>query len=259
MILLWAFAAAAAILVPTWIVSVPKRDASLADIAWGLAFVAIAAVFLWRFPTGGARQLLLSGLVALWALRLSAYLAWRNHGKPEDNRYAAMRAKAPSTFPYVSLVTVFLLQAALATLIALPILGVARPASRLGPLDILGVALFTFGFLVELTADAQLARFKSDAANRGKVMDRGLWSRSRHPNYFGEAVLWWGLGLIACAAGATWALCGPALLTFLLLRVSGVTLMEKTITERRPEYAAYVRRVPAFLPTLKAPRSPGPG
>lgn len=257
---LWAFAASLAVLVPTWVVSLVKRDASVADIAWGLAFCAIAGVLQWTFPNGGTRQQLMTVLVAVWGVRLSAYLAWRNHGKPEDSRYVAMRAKAPSTFPYVSLVTVFVLQAGLATLIALPVVAMTYwdPPPSLGPLDYAGIALWAIGLLVEVTADTQLARFKADPANKGKVMDRGLWGRSRHPNYFGEAVHWWGLGLLGVSAGAWWSLAGPALLTFLLLRVSGVSLMEKTITERRPEYADYIRRVPAFLPTGPGPRSPGP-
>ena len=161
-----------------------------------------------------------------------------------------MRANWGERFPVVSLFTVFLLQGALLLAVSLPLtagaaFGNLRP---LGPLDAAGVALFAVGLAFEAVGDAQLARFLADPANRGRVMQDGLWRYTRHPNYFGDALVWWGLGLIGAAPGAWWTLLGPALMTFLLVRVSGVSLLEKDIAGRRPEYVAYIRRTSAFLP-----------
>ena len=161
-----------------------------------------------------------------------------------------MRATWGNRFPWVSLFTVFLLQGALLWVVSLPLqagaaLGAARP---LGPLDLAGAVLFAVGLVFETVGDAQLSRFLSDPANRGRVMETGLWRYTRHPNYFGDALVWWGLGIIGAATGAWWCLLGPALMTFLLMRVSGVSLLEKDIAGRRPAYVAYVRRTSPFVP-----------
>ncbi len=149
----------------------------------------------------------------------------------------------------MSLGTVFLLQGALVLVVSLPLqVAVARAGPPLGLLDAGGILLFALGFAFEAVADLQLARFKADPASRGRVMDRGLWRLTRHPNYFGDALLWWGLGLLGAAAGAAWTLVSPAVMTFLLLRVSGVTLLERDISDRRPGYRDYVRRTSAFFP-----------
>jgi steroid 5-alpha reductase family enzyme len=161
-----------------------------------------------------------------------------------------MRERNGPRWWLTSFLYVFLLQALLAWVIALPVqaamrLGLNRP---LGLVDAVAIVVFVAGFIMEAVADHQLARFRSDPENRGRVLDRGLFRYSRHPNYFGDALLWWGLGLFGVAAGATWSLAGPALMTFLLLRVSGVTLLEKSIEERRPEYARYRKTTNAFFP-----------
>jgi steroid 5-alpha reductase family enzyme len=161
-----------------------------------------------------------------------------------------MRANWGSRFPVASLFTVFLLQAALLWVVSLPLqagagLGASRPLSTL---DVAGVLVFAVGLGFEAVGDAQLARFLADPANRGKVMQAGLWRYTRHPNYFGDSLVWWGLGLLGASTGAWWCLAGPALMTFLLVRVSGVSLLEKDIAGRRPEYVAYVRRTSPFLP-----------
>lgn len=232
-----------------WLASVRLRDASIVDAFWGAGFALAAWSAALAGEGGGARRWLALALVTLWGARLSVHLLHRNLGHGEDRRYAAMRAAHGERFWLVSLGTVFLLQGALLLAISLPVLAaVAAPPSPLGALDAAGLLVFAAGFAFEAVGDRQLARFKADPANRGRVMDRGLWRLTRHPNYFGDATLWWGLGLLGAAAGAPWTLVSPALMTFLLVRVSGVALLEKDIAERRPEYRAYVARTSAFVP-----------
>ena len=229
-----------------WIIGTARRNVAVVDSLWGLFFLAATAAYV-NGAGAAPRGVLMLVLVAVWSLRLAGYVTWRNAGAPEDRRYAAIRARH-EPFVWKSLYVVFGLQALLAWIISLPQLAAATAAAPLNTVDALGVALWTFGFLFETIGDAQLARFKADARNRGAVMDRGLWRFTRHPNYFGECCLWWGYGLIALAAGAWWALAGPLVMTWLLLKVSGVTLLEQDIGERRPAYAQYVARTPAFWP-----------
>jgi steroid 5-alpha reductase family enzyme len=243
-------AAVAASMVVVWAVSLPLRDASIADVIWGPGFAVVAIVAASLSPPS-ARAKVLVALTVAWGGRLALHIGsrWRKKGE-EDRRYQAMRASWGDRFPVVSLFTVFLLQGALLWLVSLPLqvgaaLGAARP---LGLLDAAGVILFAVGLAFEAIGDAQLARFLADASSTGRVMQVGLWRYTRHPNYFGDALVWWGLGLVGAAAGAAWPLVGPALMTFLLVRVSGVSLLEKDIAGRRPEYAAYVRRTSAFVP-----------
>jgi len=242
--------AIAAYMVVVWALSLPLRDASIADVFWGPGFAFVAIVSASLSPPS-ARATLLVVLTSAWGLRLALHIGtrWRKK-KEEDRRYQAMRATWGDRFPLVSLFTVFLLQGGLLWTVSLPLqagaaLGAGRP---IGPLDIAGVALFAVGLTFEAVGDAQLSRFLADPGNRGKVMESGLWRYTRHPNYFGDALVWWGLGLIGAASGAWWCLLGPALMTFLLVRVSGVSLLEKDIAGRRPEYVAYVRRTSSFLP-----------
>jgi steroid 5-alpha reductase family enzyme len=231
----------------TWALSLPLRDASIADLAWGWLVAGPALVAAALLPTG-PRALPVLALALAWALRLSLYIAWRHRGQPEDRRYQAMRARNDPHFAWKSLYLVFGLQAVLAWIVAAPLFAALASRGPLGALDAAGLALALFGLAFEAVADAQLARFKADPAHRGRVMDRGLWRYSRHPNYFGEACFWWGLGLVAVAAGAWWALASPLLLTALLLKVSGVPLLEDDLNARRPGYREYVRRTPAFFP-----------
>jgi len=187
-------------------------------------------------------------LAALWGLRLAAYLAWRNWNAEEDRRYREIRARNEPNYALKSLYLVFGLQAVLAWLISAPLFAAFRGSADLNALDAAGITLVVFGVLFEAIADWQLARFKGEQANAGRVMDRGLWRYTRHPNYFGECCVWWGFWLIGVAAGGAWTVFAPLLMTFLLLRVSGVALLEKGISERRPEYREYVRRTNAFFP-----------
>lgn len=231
-----------------WVASVLLRDAGVADVAWGLAFVAISVVALGVGDGDEERSLLVLILVAVWGVRLAAHIAERRDG--EDRRYAEMRERHEN-FALRSLWSVFGTQALIAFVISLPIQVVATDASPadLGVLAWAGATIATFGILFEAVADAQLRAFSKDASNKGEVMDRGLWRYSRHPNYFGETCVWWGIYITALETGsAWWTAIGPVLLTFLLLRVSGVSLTEKSIGSRRPGYAEYVRRTSAFVP-----------
>ncbi len=242
-----------------WLLSLPARNASLADIFWGPGFVLLAWVSFAQ--TGGylGRKLLLALLTTAWGLRLALHIAWRNRGQGEDRRYQAWRAKRGESFWWVSLFTVFLTQAVLLWLVSLAIqLGQVSPTpAHLTGLDLLGALVWAAGFTFEAVADWQLARFKADPTNRGRVMNLGLWAYSRHPNYFGESLIWWGLFLIALATPlGWWALVSPLVITFLLLRVSGVTLLEKDIVERRPEYREYLETTSPFLPWFPKKKRP---
>jgi len=231
-----------------WAIATARRNAGLVDIFWPLFFLLGAAVFAIVVPVFGARAVLVLALVAAWAARLAGYLAARNWHAPEDHRYRAIRARNEPGFAWKSLYLVFGLQAVLAWLIAAPLAAAIGAVNAIGALDLIGAALAAFGIAFEALADAQLARFKADPANPGRVMDRGLWRYTRHPNYFGEFCLWWGLYAIALAAGAWWTVFSPLLMTVLLLKVSGVALLEKDIGERRPAYRDYAARTNAFFP-----------
>jgi steroid 5-alpha reductase family enzyme len=241
----------AALMLGVWLLSLQLRNASIVDIAWGLGFAGIAVV---AFALGQgplARRALVTGLVCAWGLRLAGYLLWRAWGKPEDFRYQAMRRRWGARFPLVSLLTVFALQGVLMWIVSLPVQVAqhARAPEALGALDALGAALVAVGLFFESVGDAQLARFKTEPANAGRVLDRGLWRYTRHPNYFGDCVVWWGLFAIALGVeGGAYTVVGPIAMTVLLVRVSGVALLERSLLKRRAGYAEYVARTNAFIP-----------
>ena len=237
----------------TWIASVARHDVSIVDSLWGLLFVLAASTFAALGPPLVPRAWVMLALVTAWGLRLSLYITVRNHGQGEDRRYQQIRRRNEPHFAIKSLYLVFLLQAVLASIVSLPLLGVVLGRVPLRGLDGAGVVLWCLGMVFEVGGDAQLARFKADPANRGRVMDRGLWALTRHPNYFGEFCIWWGFYVLAASAGAWWSLPGPLLMSLLLLRVSGVALLEKDIGERRPQYAEYARRTNAFFPGPRRP------
>ncbi|MBK1718317.1 DUF1295 domain-containing protein [Thiocystis violacea] len=231
-----------------WLVSLPIRNVGFVDSLWSLFFLAMAAVYIFLAPEPVTRAWLVLGLVAIWAIRLSFHITRRNLGQAEDHRYQAIRANNDPGFWWKSLYIVFGLQAVLAWIISLPLLAAMRATGELGWIDALALSLWLIGFYFEALGDKQLADFKAEPENQGRVMDQGLWRYTRHPNYFGEACIWWGYFLFALAAGGWWTLLSPILMTFLLLRVSGVALLEKDIAERRPGYRDYVRRTNAFFP-----------
>jgi len=231
-----------------WLVSLRQRDSSIVDIFWGPGIAAVVDLVIWLGHSGGQRTSAVLFLVNLWGARLAAHI-WTRH-KGEDRRYAAMRNRFGKTWWWVSLPQVFLLQAILIWFVPAPLVAAVLYGQRpFTWLDYLGIGVAAFGLIFEAIADFQLSAFRTDPAHRGKVMDRGLWGWSRHPNYFGEAAMWWGYFAIGFSASHMWWLIlSPLLVTFLLLQVSGVTLLEDGIEQRRPGYAAYKRRVSAFLP-----------
>ena len=240
----------AALMITTWVVSLIVKNASIVDIVWGFGFVAVAWAV--RLTADGldARQNLLVALTSVWGLRLSGYLFWRNHGKGEDYRYRAMRKQRGPHFGLISLVTVFALQGTIMFVVSLPVqLGQSRTTPDLGWLAGVGVAVWALGLFFETVGDAQLARFKADPANAGTVMDKGLWRYTRHPNYFGDACVWWGIAIVAAEVPVgRWGLIGAAVMSLFLRRVSGVTLLEKSLVKRRQGYTEYVARTSAFIP-----------
>lgn len=244
-------AAVIAALALLWLLSLWQRDVSIVDVFWGPGFVLAAWLYRLEGPPAEPRQWLQLVLVTLWGLRLGGYIAWRNSGKGEDYRYRQMREQHGESFRFISLGMVFLLQGALILVISLPLLFTQAQPVPAGWRwsDALGLGLWMVGFFFEAVGDAQMARFKADPANRGRVMRHGLWRYTRHPNYFGDACQHWGLFVIALAApGAGWTLPAPLLMSWLLLKVSGVALLEQTIAERRPEYREYIETTNAFIP-----------
>jgi len=236
-----------------WLVSLALENASIVDIFWGPGFILVGAYYAMSVSGGPTlRGLLVLGLVTIWGLRLALHIGIRNAGAGEDFRYRKWREEAGTNFWWISLFKVFLLQA-----VVLWIVSSALLLAQLGGgesvtmLDVLGIALWIFGFLFETVADWQLQRFKKNPDTSGQVMRSGLWSVTRHPNYFGEAVLWWGLALLAVPGGGWLSFIGPLMITFLLLEVSGVAMLDTAMVERRPGYAEYIATTPAFVPSLR--------
>lgn len=240
----------AALMLVTWLVSLPLRNASIVDLIWGLGFVLVAWAVRLTVDGSSARQWLLVAMVTVWGLRLSVYLTWRNHGNGEDYRYQAMRRHWGPRFWWVSLFTVFALQGVLMWTVSIGVqLGQVPDSPGLGPLAAVGVLVWLLGITFEAVGDAQLARFKGNPENRGKVMDRGLWRYTRHPNYFGDACVWWGIALVAAESGlGVFGIIGAVVMTVLLRRVSGVTLLEKSLKKRREGYEEYIARTSPFIP-----------
>jgi len=234
-----------------WIVSLILKNSSIVDIFWGTGFVVIAW-FVYALTPGGfvARKLLISVLATIWGLRLSLYILTRNWGKPEDFRYQVWRKEAGGSWWWRSFFKVFVLQGILMWIIAAPLVAAQTGAlaNQLTWLDYVAVPLWVVGFFFEAVGDWQLARFKANPANKGKVMNTGVWRYTRHPNYFGDATQWWAYYLIAAAAGGFWTIFSPIIMTGLLMRVSGVTLLEKTLKETKPGYKEYVETTSEFVP-----------
>jgi steroid 5-alpha reductase family enzyme len=236
------------IAVATWAVSLAKRDASIVDGVWSLMIFGAGLAYAGAVMSPGPRAAWVLALAGLWAARLSIYIIWRNAGEPEDRRYRAIRSRNEPGFALKSLYLVFLLQAVLAWIVSAPLAAAIAAPTAEGWLDAVGAALVLFGIAFESMADWQVARWRARRPAPGTVLDSGLWRYSRHPNYFGEFCVWWGFGLVAVSAGAWWALVSPLLMTLLLLRVSGVALLEKDLSARKPAYREYMQRTSAFFP-----------
>lgn len=249
---LFGLAATCAIGVLTWAASVVRSDVSLVDRVWSVCIAAAGFAYAFAFMQAqepvGPRAACALGLAAAWALRLSVYITARNWGHGEDRRYQAIRARNQPNFAFKSLYLVFALQAVLAWIVSAPLHAAVAGAGAWTWLDTVGASLAAFGIVFEAIGDWQMSRFKARPENKGRVMDQGLWRYTRHPNYFGEFCIWWGLWLMALAAGGGWSIVSPLLMSVLLLKVSGVTLLEADLTERRPAYRDYIARTNAFFP-----------
>lgn len=237
-----------------WIISLIVKDASIADVFWGLGFILVSLLTYIFFPGYTVRATVIVVLILLWGLRLSVYIFYRKRGKGEDHRYTAMRNKNPRNFWIISLFKVFWLQGLLLILISLSAqIGIAadRPAEIVFT-DYIGSLIWLTGFIFETVADIQLYTFINNPANAGKVMNKGLWYYSRHPNYFGESLMWWGIFIIALPVPyGIFTILSPLLITYMLLKVSGVTLLESSLKEKRPEYVEYIKTTSAFIPLPK--------
>ncbi len=245
------FLAVSSMMVIGWVVSVHQKNVTIVDSLWGLGFVLIVWLTWFQVDGFNGRKFLLAGLTTLWGLRLSIYLTIRNHGKGEDPRYAKWRKASGHRFWFTSLFKVFLLQALFLWVIALAIqAGQASPApANFTLMDVVGAVVWTIGFLFEAIGDAQLAKFKADPENRKKVMDKGLWRYTRHPNYFGECLIWWGLFIIAISDFQLWwTAISPIVITVVLLKMTGIPLTEKLSVEKREGYQHYRNTTPAFFP-----------
>jgi steroid 5-alpha reductase family enzyme len=234
-----------------WIVSIFIRNVSIVDIFWGLGFVLTCGVYFISTPLHGIRSILIMTLVSLWGLRLSIFLAWRNLGKGEDFRYREFRKKyGEKRYWWISFFQTFLLQGLLMWLISAPLLGAQYllQESSLGILDFIALIIWIIGISFEAGGDIQLARFRSDPANKGKVLDKGFWKYTRHPNYFGDTAVWWSYALLSVSAGSYLPVLGSLLMTLLIIKVSGVALLEKSLSDKKPQYREYIEKTSAFIP-----------
>ena len=234
-----------------WIWSVFIKNVSIVDIFWGFGFVVVNVFYVLMSGDLNARKILILALVSIWGLRLSIYLAFRNLGKGEDFRYQEFRRNfGPKRYWWFSFFQAFLLQGALIMMISLPLLGISTSNSSgdLKVLDYIGIIVWIIGFSFEAGGDFQLAHFKKDIKNKGKVLNIGFWKYTRHPNYFGDAAVWWAYALLSIAAGGYWQVIGSVIMTLLIIKISGVSLLEKTLKKTKPQYKEYIQKTNSFFP-----------
>ncbi len=234
-----------------WIWSIFLKNVSIVDIFWGIGFVVVNAFYLFMSDEINIRKILISSLVSIWGLRLAIYLAIRNIGKGEDFRYQEFRKNyGPKRYWWFSFFQTFLLQGVLIMIISLPLLGIhsSTNSGELNILDYLGITVWLIGFAFEAGGDFQLARFKRDAANKGKVLNTGFWKYTRHPNYFGDSAVWWAYAIFSIAAGSYWQIIGSVIMTLLIIKISGVALLEKTLNDTKPQYREYIEKTNSFFP-----------
>jgi steroid 5-alpha reductase family enzyme len=234
-----------------WIWSVFIKNASIVDIFWGIGFVIVNAFYVFMSGELNARKILILTLVSVWGLRLAIYLAYRNIGKGEDFRYQEFRKNfGPKRYWWVSFFQTFLLQGILIMIISLTLLGISTSnnSGDLTVLDYLGIVIWLIGFTFEAGGDFQLTRFKRNTENKGKVLNTGFWKYTRHPNYFGDATVWWSYAIFCIAAGSYWQIIGSLVMTILLIKISGVALLEKSLKETKPHYKDYIQKTNSFFP-----------
>jgi len=250
-ILMINYLAVLAMMLVGWVISLIFRNVTIVDSLWGLGFVIIAWLTFGLADGFIGRRLLVTLLVTAWGLRLMIHLSLRNWGHGEDPRYADWRKKSGERFWLVSLFKVFVLQSIFLWIIALSVQWsqIDPYPAELTWLDYAGLVIWTVGFIFEAVGDWQLARFKADPDQKGQVMKTGLWAYTRHPNYFGETLIWWGIFLLALATySGWWTIISPLVITTVLLKMTGVSLMEKAIVHTRPGYREYIQTTNAFIP-----------
>jgi len=234
-----------------WILSVFLKNVSIVDSFWGIAFILASISYYLNTEGHSDRKELVVALVIIWGLRLSIYIGWRSWNKPEDYRYQEFRKKyGAKRYWWFSYFQVFLLQGLLSWLISIPILTAMyyMPTVKLYYVDYIAVILWLIGFIFEAGGDYQLARFKNKVENKGKVLQTGLWKYTRHPNYFGDATIWWAFGLFSIAVKSYIPLLGPLLMSWLIVKISGVSLLEKELKNTKPKYQEYVEKTSSFFP-----------
>lgn len=234
-----------------WLLSVIIKNVSIVDVFWGFGFVIVNAFYVFNLEEINPRNWLLLGLVSLWGLRLTIYLAIRNLGKGEDYRYQRFRKNfGEHRYWWFSYFQVFLLQGSLILIVSLPFLGVhlSKTYGNLFLVDYLAIVIWIIGFSFEAGGDYQLYKFKKNPNNTGKVLQTGFWKYTRHPNYFGDTIVWWSYALFSVAAGSYWQIIGTVIMTILIIKVSGVTMLEKTLKHSKPKYQEYMKKTNAFIP-----------
>lgn len=235
-----------------FVISLITKRNDVADIAWGLGFILLTWCSFFIAAKYGTRGILTGLLISIWGIRLAWHIHTRNKGKDEDYRYLAWRKQWGKWFLLRSYFQVFILQGFFLYLIISPVLRINKSEDTpLIWLDILGLTIWLIGFYFEAVGDAQLVRFKKNAANKGKLLQDGLWAYTRHPNYFGEVVQWWGIGIIAVSVKDGWmGMIGPLTITFLILKVSGIPMLEKNM-ESHPDFKNYKEKTNAFFPRMR--------
>ncbi len=249
--MIWAGFGVLGLMTVLWLISIYLKNVSIVDNFWGIGFVLVAFIFCLECEVLYTRSKLMMFLVTLWGLRLSIYLTYRNYGKGEDYRYREFRRSfGEHRYWWFSFFQVFLLQGGLILIISLPLLGITLEtnSNALNLLDYLGLLIWGIGFMFESVGDYQLASFKRHPENKGKLLTKGLWRYTRHPNYFGDTAIWWGFGLFAIASGAYWYSLGTLVMTYLILKISGVSLLEKSLSKAKPGYEEYVQTTSTFFP-----------
>lgn len=236
-----------------WIWSIFIKNVSIVDIFWGVGFTVVNAFYVFMSGELNARKILILTLVSIWGLRLAIYLAIRNIGKGEDFRYQEFRKNfGPKRYWWFSFFQTFLLQGTLIMIVSLPLLGINSSESNgtLKLLDYIGILVWLIGFTFEAGGDFQLAHFKRNFENKDKVLNTGFWKYTRHPNYFGDCAVWWAYGIFSLAAGSYWHIIGSIIMTLLIIKISGVSLLEKTLKETKPKYKDYIQKTSSFFPWL---------
>lgn len=232
-----------------WLWSVIIKNVSIVDIFWGIGFVVVNAFYVFSSGELNPRKILILVLVTVWGLRLAGYLAKRNIGKGEDFRYQEFRRKyGAERYWWFSYFQTFILQGVLMMIVSLPLLGISMGSGDLNLLDYIAILTWLIGFTFEAGGDFQLSRFKRDPGNKGKVLNTGFWKYTRHPNYFGDTAVWWAFAVFSIAAGSYWQVIGTVVMTLLIIKVSGVALLEKTLNESKPQYREYIQKTSSFFP-----------